>query len=210
MQRKSVRYNEKNMNNEVEKFVKLCDEQGFDIGNIIACKSKQDKIKLKAHLKERIVHSEKINIIGLEVNFFVALLTLIVTMNFDWKETILGNWLAPLLGNVLDIEIINKLLAIGVCFVVFLGGVIWCCAIQTKKAKYTEALSYLEDYWDEKIRALPPETEPDLSVETFEQTRERYTKGIEQMVSELDEKRAEIDRQSKMWEAMLRQLRDQE
>lgn len=140
------------------------------------------------------------------LDFFVALLALIVAMGFEWGETILGDWLAPLLVNVLDMGIINKVLAICVCFVVFLGGVLWCCAIQNKKAKYAKTLSYLEDYWDEESKILSPEVEPNLSVETFEQTRERYTREIEQKISELNERRAEMDRQSEIWEAVLKQL----
>lgn len=155
------------------------------------------------------MHSEKTDIISLEMNFLVALLALIVAMNFDWGKTKLGEWLAPLFVNVLDMKIINKVLAVGVCFVIFLIGVLWCCAIQNKKAKYTKALSYLEDYWDAEIKILPSEAASDLSTETLEQTRERYVKEMEEKVSELNEKRAEMDRQIEMCEGVLTQLRDE-
>lgn len=194
----------------VKSFVRQCDKCDNNIKDAIVNMSLDKKIFLKAHIKEKIVHSEKTNIISLEMNFFVALLALIVAMNFEWGETILGDWLAPLFVNVLDMEIINKVLAVGVCFVIFFGGVLWCCAIQNKKAKYTKALSYLEEYWNDEIKILPPEVVSDLSTETFEQTRERYTKEIEQKVSELNSKRVELDKQSEMWQAVLKKLRDEE
>jgi len=48
-----------------------------------------------------------------------------------------------------------------------------------------------------------------LSTETFEQTRERYVKEMEEKVSELNGKRAEVDIQIEAWEAVLKQLRDE-
>ena len=197
------------MKKEVKYFVRQCDKCNNNIKDAIVNMSLDEKIFLKAHIKEKIVHSEKTNIIILEMNFFVSLLALIVAMNFDWGETILGNQLAPLFLEVLDMEIINKVLAVGVCLAIFFGGVLWCCAIQNIKAKYTKALSYLEDYWDAEIKILPSEAASDLSTETLEQTRERYVKEMEEKVSELNEKRAEMDRQIEMCEGVLTQLRDE-
>lgn len=178
----------------IEEFVGVCDKENNDIKDFVKSKSVDEKIELRACLKEEITHSEKTNIIVFEVNFLVAILAMIVAMDFEWKKTILSGWLSTLFNNIsLNNVILNKGVVVVGCIFGFLIGIVMCIRVQNKKAKYTKALSYLEDYWNEEKQKGSYNDSSRLEMETCEQTRDRFVKDIAKKVSALNEKRIEID-----------------
>lgn len=162
-------------------FVKACRNKD-DIEGQISKMSTREVIELRADLKRKMSgSSDWINLIIFEVSFFVALLTLIVSITRN--------------NNGQDVAVAGAMVALVVFGMAIIGGVF----STRNKSSHAEALSYLDDYLQVNNR----KSNNEIITEEYEQTCERYRREVEGIIVQWQQARENAEKQIELYKSLL-------
>lgn len=183
----------------VEELIKCCEKDGDEIKEKLAIISQDEKIKLKAKLKQLIVNEDRWNIWIFVSSSIFTILTLIITLatlhitaeglpDKEWKKWVLNDshW------------VLMVVVAIWVA-IVFI-----CCNRLSNKSKNVRALSYLEEYYTAHKEVT--NINENIDVEIFEDITQRHQEEYQNMLEAWKQKQMYATRQIQLYEKRIENI----